>query len=116
MATSSIKGGSTLPEEISGKDVHSLGPSDNSDSGSDAVGAYDDDELAGDSDAAGTGRKQPNADIVLDQIEQLRGAAAGDALDDAAGVAPAQDLDDLGEADAPQADEADKKAGARGKA
>ena len=130
MATSSIRGGSTPPEEISGKDVHSLGPSDNSDSGSDAVGAYGDDELASDSDAAGTGeraavgtgRDRPNADGMLDQIEQLRGVAADDALDDAGGDEPAQDLDDLGEPDAPQADagdggdEADKKAGKRGKA
>jgi hypothetical protein len=86
------------------------------------VGAYDDDELAGDSDAAGTGRKQANADIVLEQIEQLRGAAAGDALDDAAGDEPAPDLEDLYEDAALRADagdggdEADKKAGARGKA
>jgi hypothetical protein len=39
MATSSISGGSHIPEEINGKDVHALGPSDNSDSGSDAIGA-----------------------------------------------------------------------------
>jgi hypothetical protein len=125
MATNSTRGGSTLPETISGKDVHSLGPSDNSDSGSDAVGAYGDDELASDSDAVGTGeraavgtgREQPNADTLLDQIEQLRGAAADDALDDAAVAERAQDFDDLNE-DAPQADgddEGDKKAGARGK-
>ena len=130
MATSSTTGSSTPPEAISGKDVHSLGPSDNSDSGSDAVGAYGDDELASDSDAAGTGeraavgtgRDRPNADSMLDQIEQLRGVAADDALDDAGGDEPAQDLDDLGEPDAPQADaadggdEADKKTGKRGKA
>ena len=81
MATSSILGGSKAPEEISGKDLHALGPSDNSDSGSDAVGAYGDDELSSDSDAAGTGerasaglgRDQPDADILPDHIEQAPG-------------------------------------------
>lgn len=77
MATSSILGGLHLPEEVGGKDIHALGPSDNSDSGSDAVGAYSDDELASDSDAVGTGerasigagRDQPDADILPDHIE-----------------------------------------------
>jgi hypothetical protein len=81
MATSSILGGSQMPEEISGKDVHALGPSDNSDSGSDAVGAYGDDELASDTDAAGTGERasvgtlgdQPDADILPDRIEPVTG-------------------------------------------
>jgi hypothetical protein len=93
MATSSILGGSQMPEEISGKDVHALGPSDNSDSGSDAIGAYGDDELASDSDAAGTGERasvgnlgdQPDADILPDHIEQLAGAASVDELDDLEG-------------------------------
>ena len=83
MATSSILGGSQLPEEISGKDMHALGPSDNSDSGSDAVGAYSEEELASDSDSAGTGERasvgvgldsQPDADILPDHIEQAPGA------------------------------------------
>jgi len=77
MATSSILGGSPPPADISGKDVHSLGPSDNSDSGSDAIGAYGNDELASDSDAAGTGERatlgpgdgQPDADILPDHTE-----------------------------------------------
>ena len=101
MATSSILGGSQLPEEISGKDIHALGPSDNSDSGSDAVGAYGEDELASDSDAAGTGeraavgtdRSQTDADILPDHIERAPGADAEDDLDDTAG----DDLNDLSE-------------------
>lgn len=78
MATSSILGGTKPPQEISGKDLHSLGPSDNSDSGSDAVGAYADDAMSGDSDAAGTGERasadgendQPDGDILPDHIEK----------------------------------------------
>lgn len=99
MATSSILGGSKLPEEISGKDMHALGPSDNSDSGSDATGAYSDDELSSDSDSAGTGeratmgmgRSHTDADILPDQIEQPPGADEATGLDEAAG----DDLDDL---------------------
>ena len=126
MATSSILGGSHLPEEISGKDLHALGPSDNSDSGSDAVGAYGADELAGDSDAAGTGERaavgtggsQHDADILPHHIEQAPGSLAdGDAdddesaLDDLSGI---EDLVDDSEADGD--DEGDEGPGASGKA
>lgn len=101
MATSSILGGSQMPEEISGKDIHALGPSDNSDSGSDAIGAYGDDELASDSDAAGTGERasvgtvgdQLDADILPDHIEQVTGVDSVDDLDDMA----SDDASDLSE-------------------
>jgi len=87
MATSSILGGSAPPPEISGKDIHSLGPSDNSDSGSDAIGAYGEDELASDSDAVGTGERasigaqggKPDADILPDHTEA---SPDGDAAED----------------------------------
>jgi hypothetical protein len=103
MATSSILGGSKAPEEISGKDLQALGPSDNSDSGSDAVGAYGDDELSSDSDAVGTGerasaglgRSQPDADILPDHIEQAPGDDADADLDSETG----DDLNDLSEVD-----------------
>ncbi|CDS53863.1 hypothetical protein [Polaromonas sp. CG9_12] len=111
MATSSILGGSKAPEEISGKDVHALGPSDNSDSGSDAAGAYGDDELSSHSDAAGTGerasaglgRDQPDADILPDHIEPAPGA---DADTDIGGDAGA-DLNDLSTVEALADDNAD---------
>ena len=101
MATSSILGGAKLPEEISGKDLHALGPSDNSDSGSDAIGAYGNDELSGDSDAAGTGERpsvgigndRPDADILPDHIEKAPGFDADTDLDNDAG----DDFNDLGE-------------------
>ena len=86
MATSSFLGGSLRSEDNSGKDVHALGPSDNSDSGSDAVGAYGDDELASDSDASGTGeraavgtgRNHFDADILPDHIELAPANRDGD--------------------------------------
>lgn len=103
MATSSILGGSQLPEEISGKDIHALGPSDNSDSGSDAIGAYGEDELSSDSDSAGTGERaevgiggsQPDADILPDHIEQGVGAQEDADADDAA----SSELEELSEVD-----------------
>ena len=92
MATSSIVGGSRLPEDTSGKDLHALGPSDNSDSGSDAVGAYGDDELSSDSDAVGTGERASvgaGADIDLED-------PSGEDLDNLEGVSDmADDSDDL---------------------
>ena len=101
MATSSILGGAKLPKEISGKDLQALGPSDNSDSGSDAVGAYGDDELSGDSDAPGTGERasagsaneHPDADILPDRIEKAPGFGADSDLDNDAD----DDFNDLGE-------------------
>ena len=101
MATSSILGGAKLPKEISGKDMQALGPSDNSDSGSDAVGAYGDDELSGDSDAAGTGERASagganqhgDADILPDRIDRAPGLDADSDLDNDAG----DDFNDLGE-------------------
>jgi len=77
MTSSSLPGGSRFPAQPAGKDTDALGPSDNSDSGSDAQGAYGEGELASDSDAAGTGERatvgdglaQPDTDILPDRIE-----------------------------------------------
>ena len=77
MTSSSILGGERLPEHIRGKDTNALGPSDNSDSGSDAQGAYGTDEMSSDSDAEGTGERASagagfeacDADIMPDHIE-----------------------------------------------
>lgn len=96
MATSSILGGSKLPEEVSGKDMHALGPSDNSDSGSDVTGAYGDEQLSSDSDSYGTGERsevgfdsgKTGADILPDHIE-TDGADSGD------GQQALLDLDDI---------------------
>lgn len=75
MAKSSIAGGSIPPEQwMRGKDTQSLGPGDSSDTGSDTLGAYSDEELASDSDAVGTGERagvigdeRPDADILPDR-------------------------------------------------
>lgn len=50
-------GGSKLPREVSAKDMQALGPSDNSDSGSDVMGACGDEQMTSDSDASGTGER-----------------------------------------------------------
>ncbi|MDO9278542.1 MAG: hypothetical protein Q7U05_08285 [Polaromonas sp.] len=79
MATSSILGGDWVPKRPAGTDVGSLGPSDSTDSGSDARGAFDDDELTSDTDAEGTGERSSadlrhgliDADILPDHIESV---------------------------------------------
>ena len=54
MPYSSILGADPAPTHPSGRDADLLGPSDNSDSGSDTVGTH---EAHADSDAAGTGER-----------------------------------------------------------
>ena len=115
MATSSILGGRHLPEHVRGKDTNALGPSDNSDSGSDAQGAYGDDEMASDSDAVGTGERASagagldpsDADILPDHIE-------GEDQDDDTSLEAGADLDgavadvhDLAEDDSDDEEDAD---------
>ena len=79
MATSSILGGDSAPTWPRGSDVASLGPSDSTDSGSDARGGFDFDELSSDTDAEGTGERssvdplnvRSDADILPDHIEGM---------------------------------------------
>jgi hypothetical protein len=86
MAYSSILGADTAPEQPSGRDASLLGPSDNSDSGSDTIGTT---EALADSDAAGTGERasvtpgalDEGADITPDQVVRMADgneAASGD--------------------------------------
>ena len=97
MATSSILGGTRLPQPATGNDTGALGPSDNSDSGSDVVGAYGDEQMSSDSDAAGTGERaasdgdseRAGADILPDHVEDPRESGEPDAgMADAAADAP----------------------------
>lgn len=99
MATSSITGGEHTPRLPSGHDMASLGPSDLSDSGSDvAMGAFDAETLAGDSDSLGTGERSSaeansplsGADILPDHLE---GEVAAD-LDE---LEDELDIDELAE-------------------
>ncbi len=76
MAYSSILGADMAPAQPSGRGADLLGPSDNSDSGSDAIGT---DEALADSDAAGTGERgsviageaREGADILPDRVISL---------------------------------------------
>ena len=63
MAHSNLLGGDMLPGQPSGNDTESLGTSDNSDSGSDVVGALSRAELRSDTDSTGTGE---SADVERD--------------------------------------------------
>jgi hypothetical protein len=84
MAYSSIVGAEEAPVQPSGRDARSLGPSDSSDTGSDALGTA---ELHADSDAAGTGERgsvtpgegREGGDILPDRVE---GSPAGAASED----------------------------------
>lgn len=101
MAFSSILGADLAPVQPSGRDAELLGPSDNSDTGSDALGTS---EAHGDSDAAGTGERasvSPNegregADILPDRVvrmgEEDEAEDAEDALASGEGF-PAKDVD-----------------------
>jgi len=112
MATSSIFGGLHVPEHVRGKDTNALGPSDNSDSGSDAQGAYGDDEMSSDSDAVGTGERASagagmdpsDADILPDHIEgEDDGESSSD--DDSDFDAAVADVHDLAVDDSDEEDE-----------
>jgi hypothetical protein len=84
MAYSSILGAETAPILPKGRDAEALGPSDNSDSGSDAAGTF---EAHADSDAVGTGERgsvtpgegREGSDIAPDRIVSAGGD--GDVLD-----------------------------------
>jgi hypothetical protein len=117
MAYSSILGADTAPTQPSGRDAESLGPSDNSDSGSDTIGT---DEAHADSDAVGTGERgsvggadaREGADILPDRVVQIENDEQAP-VDDAMNGLPEADPDapqftdlDPNEADRAQ-DEAD---------
>jgi hypothetical protein len=77
MAYSSILGADTAPIQPSGRDSASLGPSDNSDNGSDTIGTS---EAHADSDAEGTGERgavtagvegREGGDILPDHVVEV---------------------------------------------
>ena len=78
MAYSSIMGADKAPIQPSGRSNDLLGPSDNSDSGSDALGTP---EILGDSDSYGTGERgvvsgadaKEGGDILPDRVVRLGG-------------------------------------------
>ena len=93
MAYSSILGGDRAPAQPSGRGSDLLGPSDNSDSGSDARGTQ---ESYADSDGVGTGERgavsgpdaKEGADIGVDHIVRMNAGDEDDlgaAIDDGPG-------------------------------
>ncbi|WP_298932860.1 hypothetical protein [uncultured Ramlibacter sp.] len=95
MALSSILGGERAAIHPSGKTTGALGPSDSSDSGSDAMGELGDGQLDSDSDRHGTGERASvdarddgrSADILPDHVARLDGDEGSDlgSADDLAG-------------------------------
>lgn len=91
MAYSSILGADPAPTQPSGRDAQALGPSDNSDTGSDAAGTF---EANADSDAVGTGERgaatpgeaPEGADILPDHVvavsDEERALATGEGFPD----------------------------------
>ena len=82
MAYSSILGAETAPARPAGRDANALGPSDNSDSGSDAIGTF---EAQADSDSVGTGERGAGTPGV-------EGREGGDILPDHVVVASEGDI------------------------
>ena len=89
MAYSSILGAETAPVHPEGRDSQRLGPSDNSDSGSDTLGTH---EAHADSDSQGTGERgsvapgegREGGDILPDRVVNMRdGDVVADDSDDA---------------------------------
>jgi hypothetical protein len=88
MAHSTLLGADIAPTHPSGRDAELLGPSDNSDSGSDAVGTA---ESRADSDSRGTGERgavagndgREGGDILPDRVVNLAEAQVNREGDDA---------------------------------
>jgi hypothetical protein len=92
MATSSILGGDRAPVEPKGTDEDSLGPSDSSDSGSDAAGT------GPDRAAAEAGLEEPtDSDILPDRIGVFPDAAqqVSTTVDDSDAVSVEELADDI---------------------
>ena len=99
MGHSSIMGADVAPGHPSGRGSDVLGPSDNSDSGSDAVGTA---EAHADSDAAGTGERssvsprdvREGSDILPDHVVRMSQDEAEE--EDPEAVLDENELADLG--------------------
>jgi hypothetical protein len=87
MANSSILGGERAAIQPSGRGSDLLGPSDSSDSGSDAMGELGPDQIDSDTDRNGTGERASadlsdsgsGLDILPDHVDRAsRGGAGGD--------------------------------------
>ena len=110
MAYSSILGAEDAPEEPAGRSAEVLGPSDNSDTGSDTVGTH---EAHADSDSAGTGER---ASVAQDMLDEGGDIMPDRVLGPAGGEGPAQadvDAQEFTDIDANEPpDDLDEDAGA----
>ena len=87
MAKSSILGGEHAPVQSEGRGADRLGPSDSSDSGSDAQGELGPDQMDSDTDRAGTGERASvnprdsgaGLDILPDHVDRASRGGASDA-------------------------------------
>jgi hypothetical protein len=108
MAYSSILGADVAPTHPAGREAELLGPSDNSDSGSDTIGTAEADQDT--TDAGGTGDRgavagpdvREGADILPDRVVNL-GTGEGSLESDPHGM----DLTDLDDDDAQAAADGD---------
>lgn len=90
MAHSNLLGGDALPVQPTGTDTESLGTSDNSDSGSDVIGALSRAELRSDSDSTGTGE---GTDVERDDAASASDIRPDHLLRGAEGSRDTTDLD-----------------------
>ncbi|MFC5497201.1 hypothetical protein ACFPOE_06625 [Caenimonas terrae] len=106
MANSSILGGERAAVQPSGRGSDLLGPSDSSDSGSDAQGELGPDQINSDTDRFGTGERASadladsgsGLDILPDHVDRAsRGGAEGEL--EVADLAMDEDEDDGAESD-----------------
>ncbi len=110
MAYSSILGADSAPQQPDGREAELLGPSDNSDSGSDTIGTLEADQDT--TDSAGTGDRgsidgrdaREGADILPDRVVNLAdGEVSPEADPDGMGMTDldTDDAQSLADADAP---------------
>lgn len=93
MSHSSLLGGDAATPYPQGRALAALGPSDSSDSGSDALGEFNDEQLAADSDRHGTGERP--------SVDPRAPGQATDILPDAVRGGPGStgEVDDLADED-----------------
>jgi hypothetical protein len=110
MSKSSLLGGEHAPVQSEGRGADRLGPSDSSDSGSDAQGELGPDQSASDTDRSGTGERASanprdsgaGLDILPDHVDRASRGGPSDAsmnLDQLASDEDDEVADDDGDAD-----------------
>ena len=115
MANSSILGGERAPLHASGRGADLLGPSDSSDSGSDAIGELGPDQIDSDTDRYGTGERASadlgesgsGLDILPDHVARASRGGPGAIELDVEQLAAEED-DDSGDGDGDEGGASDR--------